>query len=68
MAENPSMRGEKIYECDLDIKGMTDYGEPGDGVIGHGAPARTALRHRRHLRQHAWPSLTTDAPSLRIVA
>jgi hypothetical protein len=27
------MRGEKIYECGLDITGVTDYGIPLDAVL-----------------------------------
>src|SRR5271169_5903319 len=33
MAQNPSMRGEKIYEYDLDIKGVTDYGVSMDAIL-----------------------------------
>ena len=33
MAENPSMRGEKIYKYDLDIKGVTDYGVSMDAIL-----------------------------------
>jgi hypothetical protein len=28
MAEVQEMRGEKIYECDFNITGVTDYGVP----------------------------------------
>jgi hypothetical protein len=33
MAENSSMMGEKIYEFDLDIKGVTDYGVSMDAIL-----------------------------------
>jgi translation initiation factor IF-1 len=33
MAEVQEMRGEKIYECDFDITGVTDYGVTLDAVL-----------------------------------
>jgi hypothetical protein len=33
MSHHPSMRGEKIYECDLDITAVTDYGVSMDAIL-----------------------------------
>lgn len=33
MTQNPTMRGEKIYEFDLDITGVTDYGVSMDAIL-----------------------------------
>jgi len=32
-SQNPTMRGEKIYEYDFDIKGVTDYGVSMDAIL-----------------------------------
>jgi len=32
------MRGEKVYECDLDVTGVTDYGIPLDAVLSGQRP------------------------------
>ena len=41
MAEVQKMRGEKIYECDFNITGVTDYGVTLDALLSgtEGAPA-----------------------------
>src|SRR3981081_4818354 len=33
MTQNPAMKGDKIYECDLDITGVTDYGVSMDAIL-----------------------------------
>jgi hypothetical protein len=33
MTQNPAMRGEKIYEMELDLTGVTDYGVSMDSVL-----------------------------------
>lgn len=33
MTQNPAMRGEKIYGCDLAITGVTDYGLSMDDIL-----------------------------------
>jgi hypothetical protein len=33
MTENPAMRGEKIYEMELDLIGVTDYGVSMDAIL-----------------------------------
>lgn len=33
VAQNPTMRGEKIYEMELDLSGVTDYGVSVDAVL-----------------------------------
>ncbi|MGY0571879.1 DUF3237 family protein [Bradyrhizobium sp. RDM12] len=33
MAQDPGMRGEKIYECDLALTGVTDYGVSMDDIL-----------------------------------
>ena len=33
MAEVQKMRGEKIYECDFNITGVTDYGVTLDALL-----------------------------------
>jgi hypothetical protein len=33
MTQNPTMRGEKIYEYDLDITGVRDYGVSMDAIL-----------------------------------
>ena len=33
MAENQELRGEKIYECDFNITGVTDYGITLDAIL-----------------------------------
>ena len=49
MTQNPAMRGEKIYEVELDLTGVTDYGVSLDAILAgqeaiplHGA--RSTLR------------------------
>jgi hypothetical protein len=38
MTQNPAMRGEKIYEYDFDIKGVTDYGVSIDAILAGKEP------------------------------
>ena len=33
MTQNPAMRGEKIYEYEFDITGVTDYGVSMDAIL-----------------------------------
>jgi hypothetical protein len=33
MTQNPTMRGEKIYEYDLDVVEVTDYGVSMDAIL-----------------------------------
>jgi hypothetical protein len=33
MVQNPAMRGEKIYEMELDLTGVTDYGVSMDAIL-----------------------------------
>lgn len=33
MAQEPTMKGEKIYECDLDLVKVTDYGVSIDAIL-----------------------------------
>jgi len=33
MAQNPAMRGEKIYDMELDLTGVTDYGVSVDAIL-----------------------------------
>src|SRR5262249_11013903 len=33
MTQNPAMRGEKIYDFELDITGVTDYGVSMDAIL-----------------------------------
>jgi hypothetical protein len=33
MTQDPAMKGEKIYECDLDITGVTDYGVSMEDIL-----------------------------------
>jgi Protein of unknown function (DUF3237) len=38
MTQNPAMRGEKIYECEFDITGVTDYGVSMDAILANKEP------------------------------
>ncbi len=35
MTQNPVMRGEKIYEYEFDITGVTDYGASMDAILAN---------------------------------
>jgi hypothetical protein len=57
MARNSSMRGEKIFEFDLDITGVTDYGVSMDAILSgnekippQGACFEVAFNGRSHGR------------------
>jgi hypothetical protein len=38
MTQNPAMRGEKIYEYEFDITGVTDYGVSMDAILANKEP------------------------------
>jgi Protein of unknown function (DUF3237) len=38
MTQNPAMRGEKIYEYEFDITGVTDYGVSMDAILANKGP------------------------------
>ena len=53
MSQNPAMRGEKIYDFELDITGVTDYGVSMDAILAgqeaiplHGARFDLAVEGR----------------------